>query len=367
VPSDWKADRVYFSARLGDSTNLWQAPISPQTWRLEGPATRLTFGTALELQPSRSAGADIILTSETRVSDIWSVPFSVSETQDIGAIRRVTDGPERDQLPSGSADGRRVAFCSSRPGKSRISIKDLRTGEERAIVETPFKVGEAVISPDGFSIAYNVVENDRLVVYVASGQGTPERVCEDCGNPTDWSSDGQLLLYYTSALHSERSSVGLLHIPSRQKMDLLTSTRVHVPGASFSRDGNWLAFHTYIDPLHRQIFVAPFRRGEACPEGQWIAITDGTALDRSPVWSPDDRMLFFLSERDGQRCIWARRLNPNSKRAAGEMFPVYHFHRARFSLFTIPFGNIGFKAAGDSMVFTLAESTGNIWLARQSQ
>jgi hypothetical protein len=53
------------------------------------------------------------------------------------------------------------------------------------------------------------------------------------------------------------------------------------------------------------------------------------------LWSPDGALLYFLSEREGFRCILAQRLDPATKRLLGEAFPVRHFHTARRSLMTI--------------------------------
>ena len=42
--------------------------------------------------------------------------------------------------------------------------------------------------------------------------------------------------------------------------------------------------------------------------------------DLCPIWSPDGNLLYFLSERDGFRCIWGQKLDPASKRPLGAPF-----------------------------------------------
>src|SRR5260370_6806746 len=103
-------------------------------------------------------------------------------------------------------------------------------------------------------------------------------------------------------------------------MNLLMSSSLSVTDARFSPDSRWIAFPTYIDPLHKQIFVTPFRRGQVCSETQWIAITDGSASDGKPVWSRDGNLLFFVSERDGFRSLTAPHLHPLPKHAPPRMF-----------------------------------------------
>jgi Tol biopolymer transport system component len=126
----------------------------------------------------------------------------------------------------------------------------------------------------------------------------------------------------------------------------------------FSPDGRWISFHTVESPVARRIFVAP------APgiTGPWIPITDGTGMDRLTAWSPDGGMLYFISEADGFRCIAARRLDPTTKQPIGNVFYVYHLHKARRSMMSLINVNMArLSVARDRMVFTLLDRTGNVW------
>jgi hypothetical protein len=82
------------------------------------------------------------------------------------------------------------------------------------------------------------------------------------------------------------------------------------------------------------------------------------------VWSRDNNRLYFLSERDGFRCIWGQSLDPVTKRPAGPPF-AYHLHQARRSLMSADeVRKIGLSVAGDRIIFSMAEATGNIWLTQ---
>jgi len=118
-----------------------------------------------------------------------------------------------------------------------------------------------------------------------------------------------------------------------------------------------------------QIWIAALKTDSSgaavpVPRTEWIAITDGSKLERDPAWSSDGRFLYFLSERDGFRCIWAVPLNPATKRPSGEAFAVRHFHSARLSLRHV--GNLGFltglTAGEGALVFSSGELKGNVWL-----
>ena len=96
------------------------------------------------------------------------------------------------------------------------------------------------------------------------------------------------------------------------------------------------------------------------PESECVGITD-CRLDDKPRWSPDGNVLYFVSEQDGFRCIWALRLDPATKRPLGAAFPIFHAHEARRSLMNIGWGELQISVARDKIVFNLSERTGNIW------
>ncbi|MSV31077.1 MAG: hypothetical protein EXQ57_01000 [Bryobacterales bacterium] len=87
-----------------------------------------------------------------------------------------------------------------------------------------------------------------------------------------------------------------------------------------------------------------------------------------PAWSSQGDRIYFTSERDGFRCIWARRLDRVTKKPVGESFPVSHFHSARQSLRSVGWQGrfLGLNAGPDRLVFAVTELTGNIWLEEKS-
>ena len=109
------------------------------------------------------------------------------------------------------------------------------------------------------------------------------------------------------------------------------------------------------------IFIAPLRNGAAAGEGEWIQVTDGTGIEAAPWWSPDGGILYFLSERDGFKCIWAQRLDTTTRRPVGAPFDVAHFHGSRHKVDEAGFGP---GITPGKLVFTLSDSTGNVWMAR---
>jgi hypothetical protein len=92
---------------------------------------------------------------------------------------------------------------------------------------------------------------------------------------------------------------------------------------------------------------------------EWIPIGAGDQMDRNIAWSPNGAMLYFLSDRDGFRCVWAQRLDPATKHPSGAPFNVVHFHQAGRSMVDAGFN---MSVTADSLVFALTDLTANIWM-----
>ena len=373
VPASWPAggDSVAFAAGLGDTTNLWELKLSPRTRKVTGPAVRLTFGTGVEVQPSfasRPGGGLRLLFSTLRPNvDVWTAPIDANQGKTTGAMQPVTRNISFDGYPAISADGEKLVFISSRSGNWDVWTRDLQTGKEAAATNTPFQELQPILSSDGSTIFYWARENQNRPVYRANFRGgVPANLCERCGTPTDVFK-GYLLLEPPG----EVRAFAIIDLASNRIANLIESAGSNqVPFAGrFSPDGRWIAFHatTESSAEARQIFVVPFRgwpEESGAGPGDWIPITHGEAMDRQVTWSPDGNLLYFLSDRDGFRCIWAQRLNPAAKHPEGEAFSVMHFHHGRRSLRGV--GNrvsaIRLTVVSNKLLFALGELTGNIWM-----
>ncbi len=237
-----------------------------------------------------------------------------------------------------------------------VWMKDLETGRETALTATPAPEAFAILAPDGARVAF-VRAGDTYVLSTAGGIAT--KVCEACGRPEHWSPDGKrILLVLQGALQ-----ITVLHVATGQKSTLAEHPKQTLYSPRFSPDGRWVAFHAVTGPSTRRIFVIPYRDAAPVPESEWIPATDGSALDRDVCWSPDGGLLYFQSERDGSRCIWAQRLDAATKRPAGEPFPVVHFHHARRSLAALSNASlVGLSAVPGRLILSFGELTGNIWM-----
>jgi Tol biopolymer transport system component len=356
--SHWTDEGILFAATLGDATNSWRLPVRQGDWRATVPAQRLTSGTTLEVSPLLTRDR-LFFASINRIQTIWALEFDTNRGVVKGVPKRLTHGGS-ELTPSISADGRYLAFTSIRTKNADIWIKDLATGGERAIADSAGAEWRPRISSDGTLVAYTVWESgkDEIRTVPASG-GVPKRIT--AGSAWVW------WLGNTELLFKKRFSdpaIEATDLTGRKQHVFVEKVGETLFQASFSTDRQWLVVEAILHEQTRQssrIFVVPMDKGTPAPEGKWSLIGDEDGWNDKPRWSIDGNVIYFVSHRDGFRCLWAQRLNPKTKEPVGQQFGVYHFHNTRLSMMNVGLGLLEIDVAKDKLVFNLAELTGNIW------
>jgi Tol biopolymer transport system component len=275
-----------------------------------------------------------------------------------GEYKLVTESESYAAAPSLSRDGTILAFGSRRLGRWGLHTRDLSSGKEITLVSSGPSSGW--LSGDGNTVVYG--DNHGGIFSVPRAGGKVEKICEMCGGPMGVSFNGRKvsyepiasedLMYYDVA---QRKTVILAHRPKETVLS----------GGRFSPDEKWMAFHAVETRLGvTQVWVARIDGALPVLQSDWIAVSDGQFEERDPVWCPDGGLLYFVSDRDGFRCVWARKLDAATRRPVGEAFAVAHFHTARRSLRRTPGGPgmIGLSVAPGRIMLSFGELTGNIWL-----
>jgi Tol biopolymer transport system component len=353
IPGAWaRDDRVVFATYDDPASNVWELQMFPDSGKVSGSPRRLTFGTAKERSPAISASGRVAFTSLVENIEVWRLSIDGRTGEAGSALERVTDNPAKDVVMNVSADGRTLAFLSSRTGRDELWLRDLQTQQERQVTYCNPEAGR--LRGDGALVAASRgPKTDAGIDLIPLAGGASSHLCDDCQS-VDWSRDGERLLIRRGA----PSGFYIIDIASRRGRELTAHPAWNLFQGRFSPDDRWVAFHTANTPALRQVFVVPtFTSGPVAPQS-WIPVV--TDFGMHPNWAPDGAGLYHFSLRDGYFCPWLQPVDPGTKRPSGPPRPLYHFHNPRVRAGAAA-AVMNYIAAGYLYV-TLTESTANIWM-----
>lgn len=352
---------LLFAGGGRNNTDLWRVAISPRTWRVSGVPRQVTFGARWAGFPSVAADGSIYYSTGSWHTDLFSLPLDANQGKVTGPVQQLTfDAPEEDKI-SLTAAGDKLLFTSGRGGRWDVWQRDMKSGKENVLVPSPAYKQFPQISADGSLALYVAWENNSPMVYrVSLPDGLPEPVVS-CAGIGPISPDRTQFL--CNDVSGYRQRIGIAEVAGGKKTPLLEHPTQSLYDPRFSPDGRWISFVAWTAPEKIQVFIAPYHRGAATPVAEWMPVTDDSTSLR-PTWSPDGNLLYYVSNRDSQLCIWAQRLDPATKRPAGEPFAVQHFHTVRRSWNLLGLHRLDMAIARDRLIFNQGEAAGNIWVAR---
>ena len=239
----------------------------------------------------------------------------------IGALKHVTRDPGLELDPAISPDGKTLAYVAGLPGQRRLYVRQI--DGNRAIALTDPAVAPSQRrpdwSPDGTRIVFQAgnqgfgvrpeVRNGALYTIPALG-GTPTLLLPPHGagvavSPA-WSRDATRIAYCAD------DGVYVIGVSGGSPRRVVTAARAHSP--RWSSDGTRLAYvvGSWLFALGEDQLgntETSSIRIVSVDTGAERIVTGGQWVDVSPVWTPDDRGLLFVSNRSGGRDIYRQRLS----------------------------------------------------------
>jgi Tol biopolymer transport system component/predicted Ser/Thr protein kinase len=368
VALDWSGEQgpqVLFAPDGGDNTTLWRIGLTAAGVP-GGPPANVISGPGRQASASRITSPDgltrLAFAGETVNYDVWRLPVHPGTGLADGPLQVVTDRLTPEMSPSLGGDGKQAYFISTRLGTWSIVRKDLDTNRERVLYSAPEYFFNTRVASHGSKLFFTRRQQFELLSVPIAG-GAIEKVCSQCGSLTGVSPEGDRMLMEPAEdehlLMLDAATGKLIKLADRGDPHLMLS------GGQFSPGGKWVAFSAMNNQTQKSaVYIIPVSGPLPVPKEKWIRIAGDAELSRDPIFAPAGPFLYFIAETDGFRCLWGRRLHPDTHVPVGDAFPVQHFHTSRLALRSrASSGNIiGLSSGGHHLMFALTETTGNIWL-----
>ena len=219
--------------------------------------------------------------------------------------RRLTNLSGAENSPALSPDGQTLAFIHRSGNRSHVWVQ--RVTGHKPIDLTPDcdrTSYSPAFSPDASLIAYSSrCGEGGLFIMGASGENV-RRVTTFGADPA-WSPDGRELVFSTEVVVQPYGRMGTSEL-WRVAIGGGEPRKIYAEDAiqpSVSPHGLRIAYWALpVGGSQRDIWTIPYKG--LAPGEKPVPVTQDPAVDWNPVWSPDGKALYFLSNRDGAMNLW---------------------------------------------------------------
>ncbi len=220
----------------------------------------------------------------------------------------LTNNSANDWGPAWSPDGTRIAFYSYRDGNSEIYVINADGTDQTRLTNNSATDLAPAWSPDGTRIAF-VSDHGNFEIYVmavghADGTGQTNLTNNSAADLAPaWSPDGTRIAFVSD--RDAKPEIYLMNADGTSQTRL-TSYLVNGWAPAWSPDGTRIAFVSDRDG-NDEIYVMPAPVALAqvnADSTDQTRLTNNSATDYGPAWSPDGARIAFVSDRDGNYEIY---------------------------------------------------------------
>lgn len=274
--------------------------------------------------PQLTSGPSSVAWSPDSKEVVFSMAGSLwRQKMDSREALQLTDGPGYDYQADWSPDGRSVIYVSYQKDAIELRLLDLASGKSWELTGGGAVNVEPRWSPDGKRIVFvSTMYNKRFHVFRADVAGTRlENVVRLTGETQSglpryyystydteispvWTRDGNEILFVSNRGHIYGTG-GFWRMraePGAQAREIHYEETNWKARPDVSPDGSRIVYSSYLGRQWHQLWVMPANGGDAFP------ISYGDWDDTNPRWSPDGKVLAFISNRDGNTALWVTAL-----------------------------------------------------------
>jgi len=357
---------IYFERTFRGVKNIWRMTVDPETLQplaVERLNLSPAFDEELALSPD---GKKLAFTNENPQYRAWVFPFDASRGKVTGLGQPLTSTRIDAWMVDVTRDGKTLGIAGTRGGEGATWEMSVSNGQEEPIMPgDSYPRGMPVWSPDGKRAAYARSDFSlgkcQLVVWSRENR-EEELVSADAINqPYDWSPDGKFVLVSKGSDTTHMAEIW--EVPSDKAATstarkLISDPNYHLFQPHYSRDGRWIAFEATRTLPRRwdsTLYVIPANGGP------WIRITDAKQWDDKPRWSPDGKVIYYLSDHAGFFNVWGIRFNPETGKPQGEPFQVSSFETPAQRI-SRDVSSTEFALTENRLFLPVEQSSGSIWV-----
>jgi len=218
-------------------------------------------------------------------------------------IGRLSEGWERCPGSSVSRDGLYAVFGESRNGQSRLRLLGIASRSQATVGEFPFVLSHPQANPRRAQVLYGQGAEALWVVNFDGRQNRKLRTAPGTLGPAVWAPDGRTVLYLRFPEEKTRLYEIREHTPDENADKLIAPTSQFVHFGVNSDASVFAGASKNVNSPHVLILLRVTRRE--------LTVCEHHASDPrqvAPIFSPDNRFIFFESDKDGKMAIYRVRV-----------------------------------------------------------
>jgi len=286
----WWQDRIYFISDRDGAMNLWS--MTPAG----GDLRQLTHHRDWDVKSASLSNGRIVYQFG---ADLWlydvatgtNTLIPIALTSDFDQEREKWVKKPMDFLTSAelSPNGDRLALTA----RGQVFVAPARQGRFVDVTRDPsVRYRNAHFMPDGKSLVALSDASGELEFWklAANGLDKPAQLTRDNGHVYRFagipSPDGKWIGY-----GDKDYKLWLFNVDEKQSHQIDASKVDGISDLAWSPDSQWLAYVRAADNTYPQIWIHSVKTGKS------TEVTTDRVNSYSPVWSPDGKWLYFLSDR----------------------------------------------------------------------